>query len=153
MLTKDDVIAALGTDTVLLDVRDVDEWTGESSSPYGKRLCAAQGPPARRQMDRVVPLHEAVGPGPGVQDRWKCRPNAPPPASRPPTRSTCTASRARVRPTPSWHSSRPASADVRMYFGSWNEWSRDDALPIESGLPVLAAKRPRWPWRPDTFLF
>ncbi len=22
-----------------------------------------------------------------------------------------------------------------MYFGSWNEWSRDPALPIESGLP------------------
>ena len=29
--------------------------------------------------------------------------------------------------------------DVRMYFGSWNEWSRDDALPIETGLPVKAA--------------
>ncbi len=25
--------------------------------------------------------------------------------------------------------------DVRMYFGSWNEWSRDPKLPIESGLP------------------
>jgi thiosulfate/3-mercaptopyruvate sulfurtransferase len=22
-----------------------------------------------------------------------------------------------------------------MYFGSWNEWSRDPALPIEEGLP------------------
>ena len=28
-------------------------------------------------------------------------------------------------------------ADVRMYFGSWNEWSRDDKLPIESGLPLV----------------
>mgnify|MGYP000358356907 CR=1 FL=1 len=27
--------------------------------------------------------------------------------------------------------------DVRMYFGSWNEWSRDDKLPIESGLPLV----------------
>jgi thiosulfate/3-mercaptopyruvate sulfurtransferase len=25
--------------------------------------------------------------------------------------------------------------DVRMYFGSWNEWSRDPSLPIEEGLP------------------
>ena len=25
--------------------------------------------------------------------------------------------------------------DVRIYFGSWNEWSRDPALPIEEGLP------------------
>ena len=29
--------------------------------------------------------------------------------------------------------------DVRMYFGSWNEWSRDPALPIEEGLPVTAS--------------
>ena len=34
-------------------------------------------------------------------------------------------------------------ADVRMYFGSWNEWSRDDRLPIESGLPMV--KNPRKP--------
>jgi thiosulfate/3-mercaptopyruvate sulfurtransferase len=25
-----------------------------------------------------------------------------------------------------------------MYFGSWNEWSRDPALPIEEGLPIPA---------------
>jgi thiosulfate/3-mercaptopyruvate sulfurtransferase len=24
---------------------------------------------------------------------------------------------------------------VRMYFGSWNEWSRDPSLPIETGMP------------------
>jgi thiosulfate/3-mercaptopyruvate sulfurtransferase len=29
--------------------------------------------------------------------------------------------------------------DVRMYFGSWNEWSRDPSLPIEEGLPMEAA--------------
>ena len=28
--------------------------------------------------------------------------------------------------------------DVRMYFGSWNEWSRDPALPIDEGLPTAA---------------
>jgi len=31
-------------------------------------------------------------------------------------------------------------SDVRMYFGSWNEWSRDPALPIESGLPFAEPK-------------
>ena len=29
--------------------------------------------------------------------------------------------------------------DVRMYFGSWNEWSRDPSLPIESGSPFASA--------------
>jgi thiosulfate/3-mercaptopyruvate sulfurtransferase len=28
--------------------------------------------------------------------------------------------------------------DVRMYFGSWNEWSRDPSLPIDEGLPTAA---------------
>ena len=23
-----------------------------------------------------------------------------------------------------------------MYFGSWNEWSRDPSLPIDEGLPT-----------------
>ena len=32
--------------------------------------------------------------------------------------------------------------DVRMYFGSWNEWSRDNALPIESEAPVIKPKMP-----------
>ncbi len=30
--------------------------------------------------------------------------------------------------------------DVSLYFGSWNEWSRDPALPIEEGLPYAANK-------------
>ena len=33
-------------------------------------------------------------------------------------------------------------SDVRMYFGSWNEWSRDDSLPIESDAPIMKAKPP-----------
>jgi thiosulfate/3-mercaptopyruvate sulfurtransferase len=33
--------------------------------------------------------------------------------------------------------------DVRMYFGSWNEWSRDESLPIETSPPVITkAKTP-----------
>ncbi|MBS4011211.1 MAG: sulfurtransferase, partial [Roseovarius sp.] len=43
MLTQADVQAALGTGTVLLDVRDVDEWIGDSSSPYGKDFAPRKG--------------------------------------------------------------------------------------------------------------
>ena len=43
MLTKDEMLAALGTDTVLLDVRDIDEWIGDSSSPYGRDYAPRKG--------------------------------------------------------------------------------------------------------------
>jgi len=29
--------------------------------------------------------------------------------------------------------------DVRMYFGSWNDWSCDESLPIETGMPFAQA--------------
>ena len=29
--------------------------------------------------------------------------------------------------------------DVRTYFGSWNEWSRDFSLPIDEGAPGQVA--------------
>jgi thiosulfate/3-mercaptopyruvate sulfurtransferase len=32
-------------------------------------------------------------------------------------------------------------ADARMYFGSWNEWSRDVKYPIEEGLPLVGEKQ------------
>jgi thiosulfate/3-mercaptopyruvate sulfurtransferase len=32
--------------------------------------------------------------------------------------------------------------NVTLYFGSWNEWSRDPALPIETGLPYKASAAP-----------
>ena len=40
------------------------------------------------------------------------------------------------------HTGRPEEAgvdDVTLYFGSWNEWSRDPSLPIETGLPYKTA--------------
>ncbi|MDG9977330.1 sulfurtransferase [Ectopseudomonas oleovorans] len=29
---------------------------------------------------------------------------------------------------------------LRIYLGSWNEWSRDERLPIETGLPKGAVR-------------
>jgi thiosulfate/3-mercaptopyruvate sulfurtransferase len=28
-----------------------------------------------------------------------------------------------------------------MYFGSWNEWSRDDSLPIETEVPIIKVEQ------------
>ena len=62
MLTKDDVKAVLGSKAVtLLDVRDVDEWTGESSSPYGKDFAPRKG---RLPGAKWIEWYRFMKPGP-----------------------------------------------------------------------------------------
>lgn len=140
MLTTEDVAAALHTDTVLLDVRDVDEWIGDSSSPYGRDFAPRKGrlPGARwvewyrfmkpspqgpvfKSPDEVKAECASVGVGPEDTVYLYCFKGA--------------------RASNTFLALKQAGfADVRMYFGSWNEWSRIDSLPIETGLPFAAAK-------------
>ncbi len=143
MLTKDDVIDALGTDTVLLDVRDVDEWIGDSSSPYGRDFAPRKG---RLPGAKWVEWYRFM------------KPSAQGPVFKTPDEVRAECATAGISPADTvylycFKGARASNtflalkqagfADVRMYFGSWNEWSRDDKLPIESGLPTVpAAKRP-----------
>jgi thiosulfate/3-mercaptopyruvate sulfurtransferase len=134
------VLAALGKPGIaLLDVRDVDEWIGDSSSPYGKDFCPRKG--------RI--------PG-AVWLEWyrmmKPTPEGPRFKSSDEILAEC-ATVGITRETPVYlycfKGARASNTllalknagvkDVRMYFGSWNEWSRDPALPIEEGLPTAAA--------------
>ena len=121
--------------TVKLDVRDVDEWIGESSSPYGKDFAPRKG--------RI--------PG-AVWIEWyrmmKPSPQGPVFKSREEILAEC----ATVGITPEtpvviycFKGARAANTfvaleeagikDVRIYFAGWNEWSRDASLPIETGYP------------------
>ncbi|WP_288254684.1 sulfurtransferase [uncultured Hydrogenophaga sp.] len=140
MLTQADVEKALGTDVVMLDVRDVDEWIGESSSPYGKDFAPRKGRlpgakwvewyrfmkpspqgPVIKSPDEVKAEMATVGVGTDDSIYLYCFKGA--------------------RASNTFLALKQAGfADVRMYFGSWNEWSRDPALPIETGLPIKAAK-------------
>ena len=137
MLTKDQVLAALGTDTVLLDVRDIDEWTGESSSPYGKDFAPRKG---RLPGAKWIEWYRFMKPG------------AQGPQMKSPLEVQAECATAGIAPNDTvflycFKGARASNtfmamkqagfADVRMYFGSWNEWSRDPALPIETAPPVL----------------
>ncbi len=135
MLTRDDVLKALGTSVQLLDVRDVDEWIGDSSSPYGKDFAPRKGRlpgakwiewyrfmkpsaagPVFKTPAEVRAECATVGIGPGDTVYLYCFKGA--------------------RASNTFLALRQAGfRDVRMYFGSWNEWSRDDSLPIDSGHP------------------
>ena len=142
MLTKDDVVKALGSDAVLLDVRDVDEWIGDSSSPYGKDFAPRKG---RLPGAKWIEWYRFMKPSS----------NGPVFKSDDETRAECASAGIVPSDTVYLYCFKGARAsntflalkqagfgDVRMYFGSWNEWSRDPALPIESGLPQAVRPAP-----------
>jgi thiosulfate/3-mercaptopyruvate sulfurtransferase len=123
---------------VKLDVRDVDEWIGESSSPYGRDFCPRKG--------RI--------PG-AVWIEWyrmmKPTPAGPMFKSAAEILAEC-ATVGITQDTPvviyCFKGARASNTFValeeagvrnaKIYFASWNEWSRDPSLPIEEGLPYAA---------------
>lgn len=139
MLTTADVAQALGTDTVLLDVRDVDEWIGDSSSPYGKDFAPRKG---RIPGARWIEWYRFM------------KPTAQGAVIKTSAEIQAECATAHIRPTDTvylycFKGARASNTflalkeagftDVRLYFGSWNEWSRDPSLPIESGQPLPMA--------------
>lgn len=139
LIGKDEVLAALDDENVvLLDVRDIDEWIGTSSSPYGKDFCPRKGrlPGARwiewyrfmkpgatpifKAPEEILAECHTVGIDPDTSVYLYCFKGAR-------ASNTLVALKA------------AGVNNVKLYFGSWNEWSRDPELPIESGLPYAPA--------------
>ena len=120
---------------VKLDTRDVDEWIAESSSPYGKDYCPRKGripgavwiewyrmmkPTAAGKMlkskEEILAECATVGIGATTPVVLYCFKGA--------------------RASNTLVALKEAGIEnVKLYFGSWNEWSRDPALPIEEGFP------------------
>jgi thiosulfate/3-mercaptopyruvate sulfurtransferase len=136
MLDKDDMLAALADDGIVkLDVRDVDEWIGTSSSPYGPDFAPRKGriPGAKWLEWYRLMKPTATGPMFKARDELLAELHTVGVTPETPVYLYCFKG---ARASNSLIALREAGVrDVRMYFGSWNEWSRDPALPIESGLP------------------
>jgi thiosulfate/3-mercaptopyruvate sulfurtransferase len=136
MLDVKDMKSALDDAAVtLLDVRDVDEWIATSSSPYGPDFCPRKGriPGAKwlewyrmmkptadgammKSADEVMAECASVGITTDTPVYIYCFKGA--------------------RASNTFLALKEAGVkDVRIYFGSWNEWSRDMSLPIEEGRP------------------
>ncbi|MDQ0315756.1 sulfurtransferase [Amorphus orientalis] len=138
-----DVKAALGDPAVtLLDVRDVDEWIGESSSPYGKDFCPRKG---RLPGAVWIEWYRVMKPSPAGQ------------VFKTPDELKAEFATVGIKPGDKvivycFKGARASNTfvalaeagitDVSIYFGSWNEWSRDPELPIEEGLPFAKTLEP-----------
>jgi thiosulfate/3-mercaptopyruvate sulfurtransferase len=139
MMDADDMKAAIDDpEAVILDVRDIDEWIGTSSSPYGVDFCPRKGripgavwiewyrmmkPSAHGKMmkskEEVLAECATVGITPDTPVKLYCFKGA--------------------RASNTFLALKEAGIkDVSIYFGSWNEWSRDMTLPIETGFPFQA---------------
>ncbi|MEO1306617.1 MAG: sulfurtransferase [Pseudomonadota bacterium] len=139
MLTAEDVMGALNDPSVaILDVRDVDEWVADSSSPYGKDFCPRKG---RIPGARWIEWYRMMKPtpeGPMIKSKDEVLAECATVGitTETPVYIYCFKG---ARASNSFLALKEAGvSDVRIYFGSWNEWSRDDKYPIETGLPFAA---------------
>ncbi|WP_295719972.1 sulfurtransferase [uncultured Halovibrio sp.] len=139
LATRDDMLEILANgDAILLDNRDQDEWLGESSSPYGKDFVPRKGRlpgavwlewyefmddgevPAFKTPEAIRELAASRGIAPDDPIVIYCFKGA--------------------RASNTFVALRQAGfSNLRIYLGSWNEWAKDPALPIESGSPGAAA--------------
>ena len=133
MATTKEMLETLEDPQIIkLDVRDIDEWIGTSSSPYGVDFCPRKGRipgavwidwhhmmkndseiPMFKSSEEVRKIAEEVGITPESNVYVYC-----------------------------FKGSRAANTmialneagitNVHNYFASWNEWSRDPSLPIDS---------------------
>lgn len=135
MATRDDVQQALGDPAVvLLDNRDANEWLGLTSSPYGFDFAPRRGRiPGARWIEWYSFMDRNAIPG--------FRPVEE-------IRALCAGQGIHLdsdiiiycfkgsRAANTYVALRLAGfSRLRVYFASWNEWSRDPSLPIETNAP------------------
>lgn len=132
MVTRTEMLQALDDPTIIkLDVRDRDEWQGLSSSPYAPDFCPRKGRipnsvwlewhllmncqsqiPRFRSKAEILEICQTVGITSDSLVFAYCFKGS--------------------RAANTLIALREAGIEVRNYFGSWNEWSGDFSLPIDS---------------------
>ena len=126
-------------DVVKLDVRDVDEWVGTSSSPYGPDFTPRKG---RLPNATWIEWYRLMKPSPAgpmfkspLEVRAELRTVGVTVDSN--TYFYCFKG---ARASNTYLALKESGfKHVKMYFGSWNEWSRDFSLPIDEGVLQMAA--------------
>lgn len=132
-----EVVADAGA--VKLDVRDVDEWIGESSSPYGRDFCPRKGRIPGAVWIEWYRMMKPSPAGPVFKSREEILAECATVGIRSETPVVVYCFKG-ARASNTFVALEEAGlTNVRVYLGSWNEWSRDPALPIETGYPFVRA--------------
>ncbi|MFK7967543.1 MAG: sulfurtransferase [Burkholderiaceae bacterium] len=139
MVDQAAVLAAINQqDHVLLDVRDVDEWVGESSSPYGKDFCPRKGRLPGAVWIEWYRMMKPTSAGAMMKTPNELLAECATVGITPESKVIIYCFKG-ARASNTYLALKAAGVkDVSIYFGSWNEWSRDPSLPIEEG-PLFAA--------------
>jgi thiosulfate/3-mercaptopyruvate sulfurtransferase len=120
---------------VKLDVRDVDEWIGDSSSPYGKDYCPRKGRIPGAVWIEWYRMMKPTPAGPMFKSPDEIRAECATVGIKPETPVVIYCFKG-ARASNTFVALEEAGIrNVGIYFGSWNEWSRDPSLPIETGMP------------------
>lgn len=144
MLTWQDMLASLEHERIVkLDVRDRDEWTGESSSPYGRDFAPRKGRiPGAVWIEWYRLMRKDAGIPMFVEPEEILKACAEAGIDQDSEVFLYCFKGARASNT-MVALNEVGIRNVRLYFGSWNEWSRDPALPIDDTLlevPVGSAE-------------
>jgi thiosulfate/3-mercaptopyruvate sulfurtransferase len=120
---------------VKLDTRDVDEWIADSSSPYGKDFCPRKGRIPGAVWIEWYRMMKPSPAGPMFKSSEEILAECATVGITPETPVVLYCFKG-ARASNTLVALKEAGIEnVTLYFGSWNEWSRDPSLPIETGLP------------------
>ncbi|MGI4787375.1 MAG: sulfurtransferase [Janthinobacterium lividum] len=136
MVTTPEMLESLSDPSIVkLDVRDWDEWVGESSSPYGKDFTPRKG----RIPDAVLIEWYTLMDRSGAAPMFKSKDEIKDIAAKVGIDEDSTVNIycfKGARASNTFVALNEAGIkNVKIYFASWNEWSRDMSLPIEEGAP------------------
>jgi len=124
---------------VKLDTRDVDEWIGESSSPYGKDFCPRKGRIPGAVWIEWYRMMKPTPAGPMFKSRDEILAECATVGITPNTPVVLYCFKGARASNTLVALKEGGIKDLMLYLGSWNEWSRDLSLPIETGLPYNRA--------------
>jgi thiosulfate/3-mercaptopyruvate sulfurtransferase len=111
------------------------EWIAESSSPYGKDFCPRKGRIPGAVWLEWYRMMKPTPAGQMFKSREEILAECATAGITPDTPVIVYCFKG-ARASNTFVALEEAGVkNVRIYFGSWNEWSRDLSLPIEKGLP------------------